>query len=144
MALPILTAAIAATELQPAPITPHWILGGTPQASNKLLGFSEDRASYIVVWECTPGQFKWHYTEDETVVIIAGETYLTMQDGQERRLSAGDVAFFPAGSTCTWRITNKVRKLAVLRNTLPLPLSITLRAWNKILKVLGLKGQPAL
>ena len=140
----IVIAAAAAAELGPAPITPGWIMSGTPEARNKMLATSEDRASYIMVWECTPGRFNWHYSEDETVVIISGEVFITQGNGPERRLGPGDMAFFPSGCSALWRITSKVRKVAVLRNALPMPMALGLRVWNKLLKMAGLRAQPPL
>lgn len=139
----IVIAAAAAADLQPAPITPGWILSGTPEARNKLMALSEDRTAYIMVWDCTPGRFNWHYSEDETVVIMSGEVFITDEKG-ERRLGPGDFAFFPAGCSCTWRVTSHVRKVAVLRTTLPLPLAFGARAWNKLLKILGIRGKAPL
>jgi len=140
----IMTAAAAAVDLQPSPITPNWILSGTPEARNKLLATSEDRTASIMVWECTPGLFEWHYSEDETVVVISGEVFITNEEGGDCRLGPGDVAFFPAGCSSTWRVTNTVRKVAFLRNALPLPLSLSLRAWNKLLLIFGLRGRAPL
>jgi len=140
----IVIAATNATDLEPAPITPSWILSGTPQARNKLLATSKDRTSSILVWECTPGRFNWHYTEDETVVLLSGEVFISNGSGQERRIGVGDMAFFPAGSSCTWRITDRVRKVAVLRDALPMPMGLGLRVWNKLLRVVGLKGNSPL
>ena len=137
MTIPILTATAAEAELTAAPIVPDWIMAGTPQASCKAVGFSEDRTSYIMIWECTPGRFRWHYGEDETVVLVSGELFLTMENGQERRLVAGDVAFFPAGSTCIWRITKTVRKVAVLRKTMSAPIGLLVRIWSKLTRILG-------
>jgi uncharacterized protein len=140
MANGIVTATAAATELEPAPITPGWILSGTPEARNKILANSQDRTSSIMVWECTPGNFNWHYGEDETIVIISGEVFLTPQGGQERRLGPGDMAFFPAGCSAHWRVTSKVRKVAVWRSAVPFPLALGVRAWNKLLRVIGLRA----
>jgi uncharacterized cupin superfamily protein len=140
----IVIAAAAAEELKPAPIKPSWVLSGAPVAQNKMLASSRDRTSYIMVWECTPGRFNWHYSEDETVVIISGEVFITNEHGQERRLGPGDMAFFPAGSSCMWRITNKVRKVAVFRNVLPKPMALGLRVWNKLIQIMGLRGRPLL
>ena len=140
----IVIAATATAELKPAPITPSWIGSGTPEATNKLMASSEDRTAHIMVWECTPGSFHWHYSEDETVVIVSGEVFITQDSGPERRLGPGDMAFFPAGCSALWRITSKVRKVAVLRNNLPMPLAIGLRIWNKLLSVIGLRTQPPL
>ena len=140
----IMIAAAATVDLQPSPITPNWILSGTPEARNRLLATSDDRTAYVMVWECTPGLFEWHYSEDETVVVVSGEVFITNEEGADRRLGPGDVAFFPAGCSSTWRITETVRKVAFLRNTLPLPLSLGLRVWNKLLLIVGLRGRAPL
>jgi uncharacterized cupin superfamily protein len=140
----IVISATNATDLDPAPIAPSWILSGTPEARAKVMAKSKDNTSYIMVWECTPGQFNWHYSDDETVVLLSGEVFISNGKGPERRLSAGEMAFFPAGSSCTWRITDRVRKVAVLRNALPRPLGLGLRAWNKFLRMIGLKAHSPL
>jgi len=140
----IIIAAVNVTDLEPAPIAPSWILSGTPVARNKMMAKSADRTSYTMVWECTPGRFNWHYIEDETVVLLAGEVFISIGNGAERRLGVGDMAFFPAGCSCTWRITSPVKKVAFLRHALPFPLGIGLRAWNKFLRMTGLKGQSPL
>ena len=131
-------------DLEPAPISPDWILDGTPEARNKTLVQSPDRTSYIVVWECTAGRFNWHYSEDETVVVISGEAFITTERGEERRLGQGDMALFPAGSSCTWRINDRIKKVAVLRKDLPLLLSIAVRAWHKFLRIVRLRSQSSL
>jgi uncharacterized cupin superfamily protein len=130
--------------LEPAPIPPDWILSGAPEARNKTLAKSRDRTSSIVVWECTAGRFNWHYSEDETTVIISGEVFITVETGEERRLGRGDMAFFPAGSFCTWRVTDRVKKIAVLRKDLPPPLGIGVRAWHKLLRIAALRGPTGL
>src|ERR1700740_199313 len=96
----IILEAAALAALDPAPISPDWILAGTPQARSKLLAKSHDRTSCIMVWECTAGRFNWHYSEDETVVVISGEVFIANGEGEERRLGPGDMGFLPAGSSC--------------------------------------------
>lgn len=134
----------ASAALEPSSISPDWILAGTPEARNKVLARSQDRTSWIVVWECTAGRFNWHYNEDETVVVISGEVFITSEKGEERRLGQGDMGFFPAGSSCTWRVDDRVKKVAVLRQVLPPPLGIGVRAWHKLLRVLGLRAQSSI
>ena len=140
----IVIEAAASADLEPAPISPDWILAGTPQARSKLLAKSHDRTSSIMVWECTAGRFNWHYSEDETVVVISGEVFITSEKGEERRLGQGDMGFFPAGSSCTWRINDRVKKVAVLRKDMPLALGFGVRVWNKALRIAGLRGQSSL
>jgi len=98
---------------------------------------SQDKTSRTMVWECTPGVFDWHYDEDEVVYIIAGEVFITSRDGAERRLGEGDMAHFPAGSACRWRITQPVRKIAVLRKNMPKLFSLGVRAWHKLRRAGG-------
>jgi uncharacterized protein len=141
MAPSIIIAAAASANLDPAPITPSWVLTGSPVARAKLLATSHDKTSYIVAWECTTGEFNWHYAEDEAVYIISGEVFITTVNGVERRLCKGDMAFFPAGSSCTWRVTECVRKVAFLRKDMPQLLSLSVRLWHRLLRTAGIRGQ---
>jgi uncharacterized protein len=136
----VVIAAAAAASLGPAPILPDWILAGAPEARSKILAKSHDGTSYIMVWECTAGRFNWHYHEDETVVVISGEVFVTNDKGQERRLGQGDMGYFPAGSSAIWRVTDHIKKVAVLRKDLPLPVGFGVRAWHKLLRITGLRG----
>jgi uncharacterized protein len=137
----IIIAAASSAALDPAPITPGWILDGVPVARNKLLAVSRDKTTSVVTWECTPGLFNWYYSVDETVCIISGEVFITTTNGTERRLGQGDMAFFPAGSSCKWRVTECVRKVAVLRKDLPPLLGLAVRFWHKMLQVGGIRRQ---
>jgi uncharacterized cupin superfamily protein len=121
--------------LDPAPIEPRWIVEGTPQARARELARSADGAAVVVAWSCTAGRFHWLYGADETVHVISGEAFITNDDGAERRLGPGDMAFFPAGSRSLWRVPCAVRKLAVCRHALPKPLGFALRAWRKLIAV---------
>jgi hypothetical protein len=135
----IVMAATATADLKPAPIPTDWILNGTPHARNKELATS--RASSILVWDCTAGRFNWHYGEDEIVVVTSGEAFITSETGEERRLGPGDMGFFPAGTSCTWRVTNHVRKVAVLLQPVPSPLGLALRVWNRLLRNVRANGR---
>jgi uncharacterized cupin superfamily protein len=138
MSTSIVIAAAATADLEPAPVPPDWILNGTPEARNKELAKSHDRTSWIIVWHCTAGRFNWHYSEDETLVVISGEAFITNDKGEERRLGPGDMGFFPAGSSCVWRITNHVKKVAVVRQPMPRPLVFGVRVWQRLLRIVGL------
>src|ERR1700677_5332879 len=103
MSMSIVIADPATVALEPAPIEPDWIMEGNPQARAKELARSDDGTSVVVAWSCTAGRFHWHYSVDETVHVISGEVFVTNDDGHERRLGPGDMAFFPAGSSSLWR-----------------------------------------
>jgi uncharacterized protein len=122
-------------DLQSEPVPPRWILSGTPEARGTKLITSNDRTSSVVVWECTPGSFKWNYGQDETALILSGEAFITTDDGAERQLRPGDLVFFPAGSSCTWRVTVCIRKSAVLRETMWPALGLALKVTKKLLRM---------
>jgi uncharacterized protein len=139
----VVIAAAAGARLAPAPIASDWILAGTPEARSAIVAKSVDGTSYIMVWECTAGYFSWHYNEDETVVVISGEVFITNDKREELRLGPGDIGFFPARSSAIWRITDHVKKVAVIRKDLPFPVGLGVRAWHKLLRVTGLRrGSP--
>jgi uncharacterized protein len=134
----------SSVDLNPSPIRPEWILSGSPKAWSKEVTRSRDRMSQIVVWECSAGLFMWHYNKDESLVVISGEVFVTTQSGQELRLGPGDAAFFPAGTTCTWRVTGPLRKVAIMREPMWRPLGFAVKAWNRLLTIVGLTGRPSL
>ena len=140
----IVVATAASVELEPEPIPSEWILKGSPEARCKKLVRSRDWTSHLVVWDCTPGSFKWNYSMDETIVIISGEAFMINDKGEERRFGPGDLAFFPAGSSCSWRVTQTLRKVGILREGMWRPLGLGLKVWRKILRAAGLSGKSPL
>jgi uncharacterized protein len=134
---PIVFAVPAEVELHPAPIPPHWIIEGSPQARSKRLAMSADGTASVMAWSCSPGRFTWRYAVDELLHIISGEVFVTDENGQSRRLGPGDMVFFPAGSSSTWHVTQEVRKLAMCRHSMPRPFGFALRAWNKLVAILS-------
>lgn len=130
--------------LKSAAIPPAWILDGAPETWSKKVVRSHDWMSHLVVWECSAGRFNWNYSSDETLFVISGEAYVSKDGGEEQRLGPGDVAYFPAGTICTWRVPKSIRKVAVMRETTWRPLGFSLKAVNKVLRIVGLKGTSAL
>ncbi len=123
-----------AVDLQPDPIPAEWILEGTPEARVMKLQTSRDWTSTVLVWECTPGSFKWQYSKDETVFFLAGEAFMTDDNGQEHRFGAGDIAVIAAGMRCRWRVTEPIRKIAVVRETIWRPLGFVLKVSKKLFR----------
>jgi uncharacterized protein len=136
----IVAIATTSVDLEPCQIPIDWILAGMPDTRNASLAKSADGGSRIVVWECTAGHFNWRYGEDETAIIISGEVFISTNKGKENRLGQGDVGFFPAGSSCIWRVPERVKKVAILRKNLPLPLSVAMRAWYKLRRPFEQRG----
>jgi hypothetical protein len=98
----------------------------------------------MVVWECSAGSFNWFYTQDEALFVVSGEAFISNGKGEECRLGPGDFGFFPAGTSCTWRVPHCVRKVAVVRETMWRPLGLGLKAWSKFLRVVGRAGKSPL
>ena len=119
-------------QLNSAPIRAEWVIEGRPTARNTVLARSADRTAMTMLWDCTAGTFRWVYDQDETIHIIEGGVTLTLPDGRIEALGAGDVVFFPAGSSATWRVETYVRKLAVFRETVPQPMAILVRLRSKL------------
>lgn len=99
-------------EFKPGAINPDWIIEGNPQARSAPLVSSADGAGSVNFWDCTAGVFRWHFTWDETIMILDGEVRITDDNGGSSVLRAGDVAHFQAGSTYTWKVDRYVRKIA--------------------------------
>jgi uncharacterized protein len=124
-------------ELAPAPINPDWIIDGTPQATSVRLTRSTDGTCSVIAWRCTAGRFHWHYAVDETLYITGGEVHVTDEKGEVRRLVAGDLAYFPAGSHSIWYVPDVVTKVAFCRHNMPFLFGFALRAWNKLAGILA-------
>ena len=116
--------------LSPAPIPQSWILEGNPTARSRVLATSDDNSTMTMVWDCTAGRFNWFYNLDETVSVVAGGMTLTDHSGV-RRVTAGDVIYFPAGSQAMWTVEDYIRKVAVVRQPIPTSVSLGLRAMRK-------------
>jgi hypothetical protein len=146
MSKSIVVATPANFELGPQtqPITPGWVLAGAPVSRSKSVARSYDWTENIVVWDCTAGSFEWHYCQDETAVVISGEAFILDKQGAERRLGPGDVVFFPAGASCTWRVPERIRKIAVVRETMWRPFGLGLKVWKKLLRMTGLAAKAPL
>ncbi|MDM9627060.1 cupin domain-containing protein [Rhizobium sp. S152] len=112
------------------PINPDWIISGEPQARTAEHSRSHDDAALTAMWDCTAGEFRWFFGWDETVMIVEGEVHIVAEDGTERQLHAGDVAFFAAGTWAVWKVDNYVRKVAFLRKPFPKPMAFAYRVRN--------------
>lgn len=131
--LPLFVAsAPEALEMRAAPINPGWILSGNPQARVASHSDAEDGCAATGIWDCTAGEFRWRFSWDETVVILEGEVHVTAQDGTQRVLRAGDVAYFKGGTSAVWRIETYVRKVAFLRRPFPAPVAMLYRLRNAL------------
>lgn len=124
---PMVAASSQAMAMKPAPIDPGWIVEGTPVARIAEHSQSADNAGMTALWDCTAGTFRWYFAWDETVMILEGEVHVTDENGVERLLRAGDIAYFAGKTWATWRIDNYVRKIAFLRRPYPAPIALAMK-----------------
>lgn len=128
-------------EMRDAPINPDWILSGTPRARVAEQSRSVDGAATTAIWECTAGRFRWYFGCDETVVILDGEVHVTAEDGTERTLRKGDIAYFKPKTWAVWEIRSHVRKIAFVRR--PFPMAVA-HAWRAFKALRGAAGSASL
>ena len=137
----ILNSTLANVQLEPGSIPSQWLLSGNPETRSKLLGKTRDRLAYIMLWECGAVSYKWHYNQDESYIVLSGEGFMTDEKGVERRYGPGDLAFFPAGTDSTWRHPDHFRKVAVLKDPVWPPVALALKAFHKLLTMIGLSSK---
>lgn len=118
-----------------APINPNWVLVGSPQARSALLSRSPDAEAVTMAWDCSAGVFRWRFECDETVHIVEGSVTVNW-NGERFTLGVGDCAYFPAGSVATWTVHSYVRKIAFIRTPPPTLVSLGLRAFRKVRRML--------
>jgi len=133
---PVVFAFPADVELKPAPIAPHWIVDGQPEARSATLAITADGTSSVMAWACSAGRFTWNYSFDETLHIISGEAFVTDEKGEVRRIGAGDMVFFPAGSRSNWYIPHEIRKIAFCRQQMPKALGFALKSFYKLIDLM--------
>lgn len=61
------------------------------------------------IWEKEISAFPWHYDEREVCYLLEGKVRVEAE-GEAVEFGAGDFVTFPAGLSCTWKITKAVRK----------------------------------
>jgi len=119
-------------EMAPAPIDPALIVEGKPEARLSLHSRAYDDKATTAVWDCTGGTFRWYFGWEETVMILDGEVHVTAEDGSERTLKAGDIAYFPAKTWSTWQVDTYVRKIAFCRKEFPAPFNMVLKLRDRL------------
>ena len=62
------------------------------------------------IWEKEVSTFPWSYDATEVCLLLEGKVTVTASDGRVATFGAGDFVVFPKGLSCTWEITEPVRK----------------------------------
>lgn len=61
-------------------------------------------------WEKENSEFPWSYDQEETCYILRGKATVTPEGGEPIEIGRGDFVTFPAGMSCTWKITKPIEK----------------------------------
>jgi len=82
---------------------------GIPLAEAESMGMTS-----WPTWSCDASTFPWKYDQEETCYILEGEVEVVPMtptgEGRPVKITAGDIAIFPKGLGCTWKVTKAVRK----------------------------------
>jgi Predicted enzyme of the cupin superfamily len=62
------------------------------------------------IWTKEVSKFDWHYDSTEECFILEGSVKIETKDGKTVKFGKGDFVTFPKGLSCTWIITEPVRK----------------------------------
>jgi uncharacterized cupin superfamily protein len=62
------------------------------------------------IWTKEASEFPWTYDEPETCYFLEGEVVVTPDGGAPVEIQKGDLATFPAGMSCVWKVRKPVRK----------------------------------
>ncbi|WP_298964916.1 cupin domain-containing protein [uncultured Methylobacterium sp.] len=143
MSVPPIVYSPTDVPLVPAPINPGWIRAGTPQARNTVLSRSEDETTSTILWDCTAGEFVWHYDIDETIYFLEGAAIIGDATNPPRRFVAGDVLFLPKGAVADWKVESYVRKVAFCRRVQPRIVGQALRVAGTAKRLLTGRGAAA-
>jgi len=69
----------------------------------------KERMTSWPTWECPASEFDWHYDDQETCYVLAGQVTVEAP-GQQVSFGPGDLVVFPKGLDCKWKVTQAVRK----------------------------------
>jgi uncharacterized cupin superfamily protein len=103
------------------PLPAEAITRGRPEASGLVLAKSDDARIVRGIWASTPGQFRWSWSYDETIVVVAGRATVELSDGRTVELVPGSLAFFERGLASVWTIHEPFRKGFHALSPEPLP-----------------------
>lgn len=101
-------------DWQAAPLTPSWVIKGNPVAM--VCPIANDGRVSTGYWQCTPGEFWWHYDVDETIVFLSGAAIVN-----GGFMGPGSTRSFTRGTVATWHVLEAVTKMYVIERRKSLP-----------------------
>jgi uncharacterized protein len=104
------------TEEAPAEVMrpdPAKVLSGDPV--HTTWNIEERDGLYCGIWQSTPGKWRISYDEWECCHILSGESVITEDNGESRRVGAGDSFILRPGFKGAWEVLETTRKEYVIR-----------------------------
>jgi len=121
MSSPHITRLIEESLLTSEPVeylpAPEKILSGNPLQRVWSHYTDTDQKFSVGIWECEPGAWRIHYTEEEYCRVTMGRSRLTNADGVVREVTAGDEFVIPRGFEGVWEVIERTRKVYVIYET---------------------------
>ena len=97
------------SKIEELPISHKCGKEGFEYYRRKFIPFGGANNALVSVYEIPPGKaaypYHYHHKNEETFYILSGTGFLKTPDG-EKRVSAGDLLFFPAGPAGAHKLTN--------------------------------------
>lgn len=62
------------------------------------------------IWTKEVSEFPWAYDASETCYVLEGRVIVTPDEGDPVEIQKGDLATFPKGMACTWKVVEPIRK----------------------------------
>lgn len=67
------------------------------------------------VWRSDPATYDYLFEKDEAFLVVEGAATVVLSDtGEKVNLSAGDIAYFSAGTRSVWTVTQPFKKFTVI------------------------------
>lgn len=61
------------------------------------------------IWTCDSDEFHYDYEQTVSLIVQSGSAVLTLADGSQTAISAGDFVTIYAGASATWAIEPPIR-----------------------------------
>lgn len=101
--------AVKQSRIEELPVSHKCEHDGYEYFRRKFIPFGGAANTLVSIYEIPPGKsaypYHYHHKNEETFYILHGEGILRTSDG-ERRVTAGDLLFFPTGPEGAHKLTN--------------------------------------
>ena len=97
------------SKIEDIPVRHKYEHDGYEYLRRRFVPFGEAKNTLVSIYEIPPGKsaypYHFHHNNEETFYIISGEGVLRTPEG-ERKVSAGELIFFPTGEQGAHKLTN--------------------------------------